>query len=164
MGRPKCEIRFLDCNSDGEHSKRDIWLNSTSVVRKCNAEREDVTFKFGIFADALTQDIVDASFIAKYLYCLWWGLRNLRYVFLHPISNFPTSFNMYISFTQYLIYVEPPQYGVACSYSTLFWWEKWVFRGVSFCLILDLKDTCTKQNLLMITYKNISNTTGVSQF
>uniref|UniRef100_A0A453HI68 Ion transport domain-containing protein n=2 Tax=Triticinae TaxID=1648030 RepID=A0A453HI68_AEGTS len=34
-------------------------------------------FEYGLFEDALKLDIVDASFFEKYLYCLWWGFRNL---------------------------------------------------------------------------------------
>lgn len=38
-------------------------------------------FNFGIFIDALKSSVVATSdFPKKFLYCFWWGLRNLRLV------------------------------------------------------------------------------------
>ncbi|CAN4117072.1 unnamed protein product [Withania somnifera] len=34
-------------------------------------------FQFGIFNDALTYRVTQSSFLNKYTYCFWWGLRNL---------------------------------------------------------------------------------------
>lgn len=79
---PKCDLAFLDC-SQQDLPARKLWLNSTKLIEKCDAEISDNTFRFGMFADALTKDLVKESFVSKYLYCLWWGLRNLRYIFLH---------------------------------------------------------------------------------
>jgi cyclic nucleotide gated channel len=39
----------------------------------------DAKFNYGLFADALNLDRNRVAFIDKYLYCLWWGFRNLRY-------------------------------------------------------------------------------------
>lgn len=58
--------------------ERDYWLNMTSVLSLCDANNEDADFKFGMFADAFTSQVASARFIEKNLYCLWWGLRNLR--------------------------------------------------------------------------------------
>ncbi|XP_020261026.1 cyclic nucleotide-gated ion channel 18-like isoform X1 [Asparagus officinalis] len=76
MNTPKCDLTFLDCNRR-DLPERKVWLNSTKLLHNCNAQSDDVSFQFGIFSDALSKDIVGASFAAKYLYCLWWGLRNL---------------------------------------------------------------------------------------
>ncbi|XP_049346270.1 cyclic nucleotide-gated ion channel 18 isoform X1 [Solanum verrucosum] len=76
---PPCILEFLDCSNVDEDSYiRDYWRNSTKVLDKCDAVNdEDSGFKFGIFADAFTNEVASSSFMAKYLYCLWWGLRNL---------------------------------------------------------------------------------------
>jgi cyclic nucleotide gated channel len=75
-----CLPSYLDCNSVGQ-ADRQYWLNITNVIATCDAKDEDISFKFGIFADAFTNEVVSSPFVEKFLYCLWWGLRNLRYEF-----------------------------------------------------------------------------------
>ncbi|KAI4346999.1 hypothetical protein L6164_007854 [Bauhinia variegata] len=70
-----CLPSFLGCNSL-TLPDRMYWLNITQVVTKCDAKNED-KFKFGIFADAFVNDVASPKFTERYLYCLWWGLRNL---------------------------------------------------------------------------------------
>lgn len=77
-GTPACKYEFLDCDSLG-HSDRASWVNATAVITKCDAKKDDSDFKFGMFADAFTSEVASSQFIDKYLYCLWWGLRNLRF-------------------------------------------------------------------------------------
>ena len=62
-----------------ELEERQYWMNATRVVANCDARGHDTEFKFGMFADAFTNDVASSKFIEKYLYCLWWGLKNLRY-------------------------------------------------------------------------------------
>lgn len=71
-----CNPSFLDC-SNLELPERKAWMNTTSVIRSCDATSSDAKFNFGMFSDALTNEVVGATFMSKYLYCLWWGLRNL---------------------------------------------------------------------------------------
>ncbi|URE37383.1 cyclic nucleotide-gated ion channel [Musa troglodytarum] len=73
---PICNPSFLDCSSL-ELPERKAWRNSTLLLSNCDATNDGVKFNFGMFADALTSEIVAATFIEKYLYCLWWGLKNL---------------------------------------------------------------------------------------
>lgn len=73
-----CLPSYLDCNSL-EQPARMSWLNVTHVTAKCDATIDNIGFKFGMFADAFTNDVASSRFVEKYLYCLWWGLRNLRY-------------------------------------------------------------------------------------
>ncbi|XP_062018688.1 probable cyclic nucleotide-gated ion channel 14 [Rosa rugosa] len=71
----KCFLSYLDCgslNNDG----RLQWINSTHVFSNCNPENS-IGFNYGIFENALTNNVVSSSFLEKYLYCLWWGLQNL---------------------------------------------------------------------------------------
>jgi cyclic nucleotide gated channel len=77
-----CLPSFLDCNSL-ELPERQYWLNITRVVTKCDAKSKiNIKYKFGMFADAFLNDVVTTSFKERYFYCLWWGLRNLRYYFI----------------------------------------------------------------------------------
>lgn len=72
---PRCYQKFLDCSiiDDADRKK---WILATDAVKNCSIDSPD--FNFGIFADVLTNEIVGANFFEKYLYCLWWGLKNLR--------------------------------------------------------------------------------------
>ncbi|XP_008781660.2 cyclic nucleotide-gated ion channel 18-like [Phoenix dactylifera] len=72
----KCISSFLDC-STVDLPERKTWLNTTLVRANCDATSGKTQFNFGIFADALSNDIVAGTFLDKYLYCLWWGLKNL---------------------------------------------------------------------------------------
>ncbi|KAM7268552.1 hypothetical protein ACFE04_010718 [Oxalis oulophora] len=71
-----CIPSFLDCSSVGNPA-REKWLNVTHVVAYCDAKKDDSTFKFGMFAEAFRSEVASTDFVPKYLYCLWWGLRNL---------------------------------------------------------------------------------------
>lgn len=80
LGLVTCMANYLDCSSLDDPD-RQYWLNATKVVGKCDAKNNNIHFKFGMFQDAFTNDVVSTPrFIEKYLYCLWWGLRNLRYI------------------------------------------------------------------------------------
>ncbi|KAK8592962.1 hypothetical protein V6N13_043420 [Hibiscus sabdariffa] len=71
-----CTPEFLDCNSL-KTPEREYWANVTSVLVNCDAANEQVDFKYGMFAAAFTNDVASKKFVVKYLYCFWWGLRNL---------------------------------------------------------------------------------------
>ncbi|XP_058179934.1 probable cyclic nucleotide-gated ion channel 16 [Rhododendron vialii] len=72
---PSCNPLFLDC-WNVNMPERQFWLNNTKVLTECDA-RDSHAFKFGMFADAFTEDVASSNFIEKYFYCLWWGLKNL---------------------------------------------------------------------------------------
>ncbi|KAH7681030.1 cyclic nucleotide gated channel protein [Dioscorea alata] len=76
MHMPLCKTSFLDC-STLDDPERKVWLKTTQVLSNCDATNSSNPFQFGMYADALTDDVVGATFWGKYLYCLWWGLRNL---------------------------------------------------------------------------------------
>ncbi|CAL5325226.1 hypothetical protein CsSME_00004415 [Camellia sinensis var. sinensis] len=71
-----CVLNYLDCNSL-DQPERNRWLNTTRAIARCDAKKDDTDFKFGMFSDAFTNEVASSPFIEKYLYCLWWGLRNL---------------------------------------------------------------------------------------
>ncbi|KAF9607057.1 hypothetical protein IFM89_030884, partial [Coptis chinensis] len=77
-----CYPKYLDCRRGSynyiEIARHTNWLNATNVLRNCNATNEAIQFKYGIYEDALTSEVVSAKFHEKYMYCLWWGLKNLR--------------------------------------------------------------------------------------
>ncbi|KAL6523148.1 hypothetical protein OROHE_016443 [Orobanche hederae] len=68
-----CKITYLDCDSSGP--EYDMWYNSTVVFKQCDGRSSN--FEFGLFADALNDEVTSASLIEKYFYCLWFGLRSL---------------------------------------------------------------------------------------
>lgn len=73
-----CLSSYLDCNSLNKPD-REKWMNSTRVVYNCDVKNEQkIQFKFGMYGEAFTNDVASSRFIVKYLYCFWWGLRNLR--------------------------------------------------------------------------------------
>lgn len=71
----ECLLHYLDCETS-DFPERRAWSNVTNVFNSCNPSR-DITFQFGIFANAVTKGAVSSNFIQKYFYCLWWGLQNL---------------------------------------------------------------------------------------
>ena len=78
---PSCNPFFLDCSTIGK-PERNFWLKSTRVITSCDAKNDDNNdFQFGMFSDAFTNDVASSAFTDKYFYCLWWGLKNLRYIF-----------------------------------------------------------------------------------
>ncbi|XXG55349.1 hypothetical protein AAC387_Pa03g3043 [Persea americana] len=73
---PKCNPDFLDC-STLDKPERKAWMSITHVLKRCDPTNVNVTYDYGLFADAFTNDVVGSPFMEKYLYCLWWGLKNL---------------------------------------------------------------------------------------
>ncbi|XP_047340852.1 cyclic nucleotide-gated ion channel 17-like [Impatiens glandulifera] len=71
----KCMSDYLDC--DTTSNERNIWINSTSIFKRCDPENIMSTFNYGLFEKAVTKEVVSSNFIKKYFYCLWWGLQNL---------------------------------------------------------------------------------------
>uniref|UniRef100_A0A7N0TNG6 Cyclic nucleotide-binding domain-containing protein n=1 Tax=Kalanchoe fedtschenkoi TaxID=63787 RepID=A0A7N0TNG6_KALFE len=71
-----CLLKFLDCRTKDDPD-RQYWLNATNVIANCNARSDTIKFKYGMFEDAFTKNVGTVSFIKKYFYCLWWGLKNL---------------------------------------------------------------------------------------
>ncbi|KAJ9152473.1 hypothetical protein P3X46_026034 [Hevea brasiliensis] len=71
-----CIEPFLDCSSSGT-LERQYWRNVTHVNANCDPNDSNILFQFGIFSGAFRNDVASSPFIKKYLYCLWWGLRNL---------------------------------------------------------------------------------------
>lgn len=79
---PSCSTSFLDCWNYYLPERR-IWLSNTKVLTECDARDDSLAFKFGMFADAFINDVASSNIIEKYFYCLWWGLKNLRYVWFY---------------------------------------------------------------------------------
>ncbi|XP_008782078.1 cyclic nucleotide-gated ion channel 17-like [Phoenix dactylifera] len=71
-----CDLKFLDCDISNWND-RQRWAKETNVFSNCDVNNKTITFKYGIFENALQNDVVSTKFIEKYLYCLWWGLQNL---------------------------------------------------------------------------------------
>ncbi|EPS66346.1 hypothetical protein M569_08426, partial [Genlisea aurea] len=72
----RCLVEYLICEGPWNEG-REKWLNGTGVFQSCDPNGSNVAFRFGIFENAVTKQVVSSSFIRKYFYCLWWGLQNL---------------------------------------------------------------------------------------
>lgn len=71
----QCHMKFLDCGFSSDIDKK--WANNTVVFANCNASDSNISFKYGIYENALTTGAVSSDFVRKYFYSLWWGLQNL---------------------------------------------------------------------------------------
>ncbi|XP_004150319.1 cyclic nucleotide-gated ion channel 1 isoform X1 [Cucumis sativus] len=67
-----CSFTSLYCDHN-YINEGNQFLTDMCPVKKKNIE----PFNFGIFIQALQPDIVESDFSKKFLYCFWWGLRNL---------------------------------------------------------------------------------------
>ncbi|CAN1837326.1 Protein CNGC15c [Linum perenne] len=72
--KPSCNVEFFDCHMVG-NLLRDSWFKSSNSSKLCNPSSG--FYQFGIYGDAATYGVSTTSFIDKYFYCLWWGLKNL---------------------------------------------------------------------------------------
>ncbi|KAK9664092.1 hypothetical protein RND81_14G019100 [Saponaria officinalis] len=73
---PACLFKYLDCTTVPDVD-RQYWLNNTYLVFNCDPRNNHAEFKFGMFAEAFTSGVGSSKFVRKYLYCLWFGLKNL---------------------------------------------------------------------------------------
>ncbi|GLT25686.1 hypothetical protein SLA2020_007990 [Shorea laevis] len=69
-----CHDKYFDC-SFLNGSARAAWFQSSNISSLCSPGSN--FYQFGIYADALDDEVTSAKFFNKYFYCLWWGLRNL---------------------------------------------------------------------------------------
>jgi len=74
---PACQYGFFDCKRV-EDSLRVSWFMASNITILCSPKAN--FYQFGIYGDAVTSQVTISSFFHKYFFCLWWGLRNLRYV------------------------------------------------------------------------------------
>lgn len=86
--QPKCHYLYFDCKTAGDPERR-WWFASSNITVMCGAGTE--FYDFGIYGDALLHRVAKSSFLNKYSYCFWWGLRNLRYALLFHSSVNETS-------------------------------------------------------------------------
>ncbi|KAF9596264.1 hypothetical protein IFM89_008499 [Coptis chinensis] len=69
-----CRNRFFDCAEIADPS-RGAWYAASNITNLCDPSNG--FFQFGIYADAVSYRVTSTTFINKYFYCLWWGMRNL---------------------------------------------------------------------------------------
>ncbi|CAN0911242.1 Cyclic nucleotide-gated ion channel 17 [Linum grandiflorum] len=80
----KCELHYLACNAFNQDDRR-IWAKNTSVFQNCDPSNK-IEFQHGLFENAVTKRVVSTCFMDKYLYCLWWGLQQLRQTYLQSLT------------------------------------------------------------------------------
>ncbi|KAL5206159.1 hypothetical protein ABZP36_034368 [Zizania latifolia] len=71
---PKCYMNYLDCKTASDPIRMD-WHSRSNIDLQCRLP--EAKYPYGLFADALKLDLDGVQFWDKYLYCLWWGFRNL---------------------------------------------------------------------------------------
>ncbi|KAK6927711.1 Ion transport domain [Dillenia turbinata] len=71
----KCDVWYLGCDTFGD-ANRQQWARNTTVFSSCDPAN-NISFNYGLFENAITNNVVSSKFIDKYFYCLWWGLQNL---------------------------------------------------------------------------------------
>ncbi|KAG8376555.1 hypothetical protein BUALT_Bualt09G0075600 [Buddleja alternifolia] len=74
LQQPKCRYFYFDCQTTGDPDRL-VWFESSNISKLCGPSSE--VYAFGIYRDALFKRVAMSSFLNKYSYCLWWGLRNL---------------------------------------------------------------------------------------
>ncbi|XP_050238668.1 cyclic nucleotide-gated ion channel 1-like [Mercurialis annua] len=77
---PMCISDDLYCGAhrDVANSTLINFLNESCPIISPDDIKNSTVFNFGIFYDALESEIVESwSFPNKFMYCFWWGLRNL---------------------------------------------------------------------------------------
>ena len=72
-GSSVCSNLYLYCN--GNENERLAWSSSTDTFEIC---KNHSLFDLGIYQDISNKNIGSAKFVNKYLYCLWFGLQQLR--------------------------------------------------------------------------------------
>ncbi|CAI0394576.1 unnamed protein product [Linum tenue] len=74
----KCQTNFLYCGNQFMTGFADwIPLRNNTLESNC-VTKEEGPFDYGIFLNALSSGVASSKeFVAKYCYCLWWGLQNL---------------------------------------------------------------------------------------
>lgn len=72
-----CSVSSLYCR-DGQDNGQNVIIADACPVATPNA----TLFNFGIFLPALQNIVQTKAFFPKLFYCFWWGLQNLRYVYL----------------------------------------------------------------------------------
>lgn len=97
----KKEFNSTRCNLDCDaFNVRKMWANRTNVFNGCGP-KNDITFNYGIFQNAVEKNVVSSAFIEKYFYCLWWGLQQLRYDFILSKHQKQQLFSLYSFFFSY---------------------------------------------------------------
>ncbi|KAJ6748824.1 CYCLIC NUCLEOTIDE-GATED ION CHANNEL-LIKE PROTEIN [Salix purpurea] len=73
-----CRREYLFCDGAGGAGNLSFLDNHCPITTP-----NETVFNFGIFLDALQSGVVLSSrgFSDKFIYCFWWGMRNLRYVY-----------------------------------------------------------------------------------
>ncbi|XP_043695618.1 cyclic nucleotide-gated ion channel 17-like [Telopea speciosissima] len=72
----KCSLSYLDCESLQDNDRMS-WANNTLVFASCDITNSNMTFNYGMFANAMSNHVVSSNFLERYFYCLWWGLQVL---------------------------------------------------------------------------------------
>ncbi|XP_051137154.1 probable cyclic nucleotide-gated ion channel 14 isoform X2 [Andrographis paniculata] len=71
----RCSPSFMDCGALSRQDRTE-WIKNTLVFARCRPDNTTF-FNYGIFGNAVANNVVSSKFLEKFFYCLWWGLQNL---------------------------------------------------------------------------------------
>nr|XP_043628532.1 cyclic nucleotide-gated ion channel 1-like isoform X2 [Erigeron canadensis] len=73
-----CDVNYLYCGEDRKGTGDYSFLSTSCPRLQPDQIQNPSDFDFGIFLDAFESHVVETKdFPKKFLYCFWWGLRNL---------------------------------------------------------------------------------------
>nr|XP_043634226.1 protein CNGC15b-like [Erigeron canadensis] len=74
LEEPGCGERYFNCRYLDDPG-RASWYQSSNISDMCGPDTE--FFEYGLIFDAVEYTLQSLSFLTKYSFCLWWGLRAL---------------------------------------------------------------------------------------
>ncbi|KAG5515522.1 hypothetical protein RHGRI_036529 [Rhododendron griersonianum] len=66
-----CSYDYFDCRTIGDPT-REAWIQASNMSNVCSASG---TYPYGIYAPGVIAGVTSSSFLERYFYSLWFGLR-----------------------------------------------------------------------------------------
>ncbi|KAL6967233.1 hypothetical protein U1Q18_033037 [Sarracenia purpurea var. burkii] len=68
-----CTYEYFECSTIGNPA-RDGWIQSSNITNTCNPING---YPYGIYGPGVSSGLTTASFLQRYFYSLWFGLRSV---------------------------------------------------------------------------------------
>ncbi|KAI8524050.1 hypothetical protein RHMOL_Rhmol13G0119100 [Rhododendron molle] len=68
-----CSYDYFDCRTIGDPT-REAWIQASNMSILCSASG---TYPYGIYAPGVVAGVTSSSFLQRYFYSLWFGLRSV---------------------------------------------------------------------------------------
>ncbi|KAH7838501.1 hypothetical protein Vadar_027330 [Vaccinium darrowii] len=70
-----CSYDFFDCRTIGDPT-REAWIQASNMSNVCTAASTG-SYPYGIYAPGVLAGVTSSSFLQRYFYSLWFGLRSV---------------------------------------------------------------------------------------